>query len=103
MEYDGSWSQDSEESSFEKMESGVNTPTVDFARIGCLYLIGGNWNGTQVALADWVTASTQDSGLIQAAPVYPSCGGVRIATRLARIFSQKLIIVNSFISHQRTT
>lgn len=70
MEYDGSWSLDSEESGFEKMESGINACTVDFAKFGRLYLNDGNWNGTQVVPADWVTVSTQDNGLIQDAPVY---------------------------------
>ena len=32
MEFDGSWSTDSEESDFEKMESGINARPVDFAR-----------------------------------------------------------------------
>jgi CubicO group peptidase (beta-lactamase class C family) len=70
MEYDGSWSLDSEESDFEKMESGINARAVDFAKLGRLYLNGGNWNGTQVVPAEWVTVSTQDNGLIQNAPIY---------------------------------
>jgi hypothetical protein len=34
MEFDGSWSLDSEESSFEKMESGINGRAIDFAKLG---------------------------------------------------------------------
>jgi CubicO group peptidase (beta-lactamase class C family) len=70
MEYDGSWSLDSEATGFEKMESGINARPVDFAKFGRLYLNAGNWNGTQVVPADWVTVSTQDNGLIQDAPIY---------------------------------
>ena len=70
MEYDGSWSLDSAETGFEKMESGINARTVDFDKFGRLYLKGGNWNGIQVVPTDWVTVSTQDNGLIQNAPVF---------------------------------
>jgi CubicO group peptidase (beta-lactamase class C family) len=70
MEYDGSWSLDSQKTGFEKMESGINARAIDFAKFGRLYLDGGNWNGTQVMPAEWVTISTQDNGLIQNAPIY---------------------------------
>ena len=70
MEYDGSWSLDSEESGFEKMESGINARPVDFAKFGRLYLNGGNWNGTKIVPPEWVAVSTQDNGLLQDAPIY---------------------------------
>ena len=70
MEFDGSWSLDSQKSGFEKMESGINARAVDFAKFGRLYLNGGNWNGQQIVPSDWVTVSTQDNGLIQNAPIY---------------------------------
>ena len=70
MEYDGSWSLDSEVSGFEKMESGLNARAVDFAKLGRLYLNGGNWNGQQIVPSEWATVSTQDNGLIQDAPIY---------------------------------
>ena len=70
MEFDLSWSLDSEQSGFEKMESGFNAPAVDFAKFGRLYLNGGNWNGTQILPAEWVTDLTRDNGLIQDAPIY---------------------------------
>jgi CubicO group peptidase (beta-lactamase class C family) len=70
MEYDGSWSLDSEKSGFEKMESGINARAIDFAKFGRLYLNGGNWDGTQIVPADWVAVSTRDNGLIQDAPIY---------------------------------
>jgi CubicO group peptidase (beta-lactamase class C family) len=70
MEYDGSWSLDSDESGFEKMESSINARPVDYAKFGLLYLNGGNWNGTQVVPAEWVAASTQDNGMIEDAPIY---------------------------------
>jgi CubicO group peptidase (beta-lactamase class C family) len=70
MEYDASWSLDSQKTSFEKMESGINARAIDFAKFGRLYLDGGNWNGTQVVPSAWVKVSTQDNGLIKDAPIY---------------------------------
>ena len=57
-EQDATWSLDSEESGFEKMESGLNASAVDFARFGALYLHNGEWNGTQIVAEDWVRAAT---------------------------------------------
>ena len=42
MEADGSWSLDSTQSGFEKMESGVNARARDFARFGMLFAREGN-------------------------------------------------------------
>jgi CubicO group peptidase (beta-lactamase class C family) len=58
MEFDGSWSLDSE-SGFEKMESGINGRAIDFAKFGRLFLNNGNWDGTQVLPADWIVESTR--------------------------------------------
>jgi CubicO group peptidase (beta-lactamase class C family) len=52
------WSLDSIDSGFEKMESGLNAVPVDYARIGLLFLHGGEWNGTRIVSEDWVRAST---------------------------------------------
>lgn len=70
MEYDGSWSLDSEKSGFERMQSSINARAVDYAKFGRLYLNGGNWNGTQIVPAAWVSASTRDNGMIEDAPIY---------------------------------
>jgi len=70
MEFDASWSLDSEQSGFEKMESGINARAIDFAKFGRLYLNGGSWDGIQVVPADWVAVSTADNGLIKDAPIY---------------------------------
>jgi len=59
MEFDGSWSTDSKNSDFEKMETGVNARAIDFAKFGVLYLNGGNWEGNQVLPEAWVDESTQ--------------------------------------------
>jgi CubicO group peptidase (beta-lactamase class C family) len=58
-EFEASWSLDSEESGFEKMEAGLNARAIDFAKFGRLYLNNGNWNGEQVIPAGWVADSTQ--------------------------------------------
>jgi CubicO group peptidase (beta-lactamase class C family) len=51
MEAPGSWSLDSEQSGFEKMESGINGRAIDFAKFGRLFLNEGNWNGVQLVSA----------------------------------------------------
>jgi len=57
MEYDASWSLDSEEHRFEKMESGINARAIDFAKLGRLYLKRGLWNGAQIVPQAWVDES----------------------------------------------
>lgn len=59
MEFDGSWSIDSNNSDFEKMETGVNARAIDFAKFGVLFLNGGRWQGNQVISEAWVKESTQ--------------------------------------------
>ena len=41
MEFDGSWSLDNEEHSFELMQAGINARAIDFAKFGRLYLNNG--------------------------------------------------------------
>ena len=70
MEFDGSWSLDSE-SGFEKMESGINGRAIDFAKFGRLFLNNGVWNGTQVLPADWIVESTSpDTASVGYYPYY---------------------------------
>jgi CubicO group peptidase (beta-lactamase class C family) len=59
MEADGSWSLDSTENGFEKMESGVNARARDFARFGMLFAEEGNWEGRQLISRGWVEESTR--------------------------------------------
>lgn len=56
MAYDGSWSLD--EHGFEKMESGINTRALDFAKFGRLFLREGDWDGKQVVSRAWVQEAT---------------------------------------------
>jgi CubicO group peptidase (beta-lactamase class C family) len=70
MEAPGSWSLDSEEHGFEKMESGINGRAIDFAKFGRLFLKAGNWNGVQVVPADWVEESTRLDTTTDPAPNY---------------------------------
>lgn len=58
MEFPASWSIDSEQSGFEKMESGINGRAIDFAKVGRLFNNKGNWNGKQIISEHWVTEST---------------------------------------------
>jgi CubicO group peptidase (beta-lactamase class C family) len=57
-EADATWSLDSEDSGFEKMESGLNATPVDYARFGMLFLHDGEWNGTRIVSKDWVREAT---------------------------------------------
>jgi len=57
-EYPASWSLDSEDSGFEKMESGINARAVDYARFGLIFLHNGFWNGAQILPAEWVQEAT---------------------------------------------
>jgi CubicO group peptidase (beta-lactamase class C family) len=58
MEYPASWSLDSKQDGFEKMESGLNARAIDFAKFGRLFLEHGDWNGRQLISTRWVTDST---------------------------------------------
>ena len=58
-EYDASWSLDSVESGFEKMESGLNFRPIDLAKIGSMILHQGAWNGNRVVSEAWVSTSTR--------------------------------------------
>lgn len=59
MEADASWSVDSKEDGFEKMESGVNARARDFARFGMLFAKEGNLRGKQLISRGWVKESTR--------------------------------------------
>lgn len=71
MEFEGSWSLDSETNGFEKMESGINSRAIDFAKFGRLYLNNGNWDGKLVVPADWVAKSTRPDTSLYSADYYP--------------------------------
>jgi len=58
MEYPASWSIDSEESGFAKMESGINARAIDFAKMGRLFLRKGDWDGKRIISERWVEEST---------------------------------------------
>jgi CubicO group peptidase (beta-lactamase class C family) len=57
-EADATWSLDSEDSGFEKMESGLNATPMDYARFGQLFLHDGEWNGTRIVTKAWVREAT---------------------------------------------
>lgn len=57
-EYDASWSLDSHKNEFEKMESGLNFCSIDFAKIGSMLLHMGKWNGEDIISEDWIYKST---------------------------------------------
>ncbi len=71
MEFDGSWSLDSEKSGFEKMEAGLNARAVDFAKFGRLFLDGGRVGGVQVVSEAWMQAATARDPALQRADYYP--------------------------------
>lgn len=61
MEYDASWSLDRKKNGLEKTFCCINARARDYAKIGRLYLNGGNWNGKQIVSHSWVKQSTTPS------------------------------------------
>lgn len=57
-EFDASWSLDSEKSGFEKMESGINATSIDFAKLGRLVINMGMWNDDRLIAEEWIKKST---------------------------------------------
>lgn len=70
MEASGSWSLDSEQSRFEKLESGINGRARDFARFGNLYLRGGDWDGRRIVSTAWVREATAADSTADPADFY---------------------------------
>ena len=58
MEFPASWSVDNEVDGLEKLESGINARTIDFAKLGLLMLQQGVWNGKQIVSRDWIEQAT---------------------------------------------
>jgi hypothetical protein len=78
-EFPASWSLDSEDSGFEKMESGINARAIDYARFGLIFLHNGSWNGVQILPESWVRESTEplrpDPRIWESASFWPELGG----------------------------
>ena len=70
MQWDGTWSIDSQGSGFEKMESGINARALDFAKLGSLYLHQGRWRGERVLPARWVEDTTRVESETDASKAY---------------------------------
>ncbi len=66
-EADGSWDLDSEQSGFERMSVGINGRAIDFAKLGWLYLNGGQVGEQQVVPQDWVAQVTDATNAIYTA------------------------------------
>ncbi|MCD4731203.1 MAG: beta-lactamase family protein [Bacteroidales bacterium] len=58
MQFNASWSIDSEKHQTIKSNCCLNGQAVDFAKFGRLYLNKGNWEGNQVVPEKWVDKST---------------------------------------------
>jgi CubicO group peptidase (beta-lactamase class C family) len=58
MEYPATWSIDSEQDGFEITPILLNARAIDLAKIGRLYLNGGNWDGNQIVPEHWGVEST---------------------------------------------
>jgi CubicO group peptidase (beta-lactamase class C family) len=70
-EYPASWSIDSQQTAFEKMESGINARAIDFAKLGRLYLNMGSVNGRQIIPAEWVQQATILDPTVNRVEYYP--------------------------------
>lgn len=59
MQYGGSWSIDSEKDDLEQLAVGINTPAINYAKFGLLFLHEGKWDNRQIVPSSWVRESTQ--------------------------------------------
>lgn len=59
MVYPASWSIDRKKNGIEKTFCCLNAPARDFAKLGSLYLHGGEWQGQQLVPRHWVEQSTR--------------------------------------------
>lgn len=57
-ENDASWSLDSLDAGFEKMESGLNFKAIDFIKIGSMVLHHGYWNNMQIMDKNYLSQAT---------------------------------------------
>ncbi len=58
MENRATWSLDDKRHRSTKAYCGLNATAIDLAKIGRLYLNGGQWNGKQIINPAWITATT---------------------------------------------
>jgi CubicO group peptidase (beta-lactamase class C family) len=70
MEHDASWSLDRQKEGLEKTFCCINATARDYAKIGRLYLNGGNWNGKQIISPSWVKQSITPSNRAGSASYY---------------------------------
>jgi CubicO group peptidase (beta-lactamase class C family) len=71
MAYDGTYSVDSLQTNFAKMESGVNARAMDYARFGWLFLNQGQREDESIIPRDWVLESTAPSPDVTESGYYP--------------------------------
>jgi CubicO group peptidase (beta-lactamase class C family) len=57
MEFEANWSVDSKKHQVVKSFCCLNAQTIDFAKLGRLYLYKGNWNGKQIISKEWAEKS----------------------------------------------
>ena len=57
MKYNATWSVDSKKNQNIKAFCCLNSTAIDLAKFGRLYLMKGNWNGTQLVPGAWVNRS----------------------------------------------
>ena len=77
MEFAGSWSLDSEDG-FEKMEAGLNARAIDYAKLGRLFLHGGEWEAGRIISADWVSTTVTLDTTQHRSDYYPNEWGQAI-------------------------
>jgi CubicO group peptidase (beta-lactamase class C family) len=58
MEYSATWSTDSRNKNFPKMESGINARSIDFAKFGRLVMNSGLWENDKIVSPAWISQLT---------------------------------------------
>jgi CubicO group peptidase (beta-lactamase class C family) len=86
-------------------DGGLHMQPRDLAKLGLLYLSGGEWDGTRIVSEEWVEESTREHIINQGAPNYGYqwwCGDFQYADRSAYTFfasghgGQKIFVFPGF-------
>ena len=86
MEYPATWLVDSEKSGLVRGDLGIDARPIDLAKFGRLFLMQGNWSGSQIISRDWIRQSTQPQEKERTEGYYPA--NTEVPTLEAALFPE---------------